>query len=74
MLFDLGNREFISSPPFFTKTILILVLFFVCCFGVATDLSAQQVDIAILNPSTASGVAEGDVSYARTVADGSSVC
>ncbi len=33
----------------------------------ATDLSAQQVDIAILNPSTASGVAEGDVSYARTV-------
>ena len=30
-------------------------------------MSAQQTEIAILMPSTASGIPEGDVNYARTV-------
>jgi len=32
-----------------------------------SDIAAQQADIVILLPSTASGIAEGDVNYSRTV-------
>ena len=45
--------------------ILIFVLF--CWIGQIADIAAQQSDIAILLPSTASGVPQGDVNYARTV-------
>ncbi len=47
--------------------ILALIIILLCSAGVLTDTAAQQSDIAILLPSTASGVPEGDVNYARTV-------
>lgn len=43
----------------------ILILLFLSV--ILTDSNAQQSDIAILLPSTASGVPQGDVSYAGTV-------
>lgn len=46
---------------------IILVFVLVCALGTVTDISAQQAEIVILLPSTASGIAEGDVNYSRTV-------
>lgn len=48
---------------------LLLTFIFILFFsaGILTDTTAQQSDIAILLPSTTSGVAQGDVDYARTV-------
>lgn len=50
------------------KNIILTLIFLLLCFsGGITNSAAQQSDIAILLPSTTSGVSEGDVSYARTV-------
>ena len=51
------------SSHIITKLVLVLV----CGLGAVTDIAAQQTDIAILYPTTASGMTEGDVNYARTV-------
>ena len=56
-----------SINNFSTSITCILILVLICCSGVLTETAAQQSDIAILLPSTASGVPEGDVNYARTV-------
>lgn len=59
--------EKIGFDTFPTKTILTLILALFCWSGATTDATAQQSDIAILLPSTTSGVPQGDVNYARTV-------
>ncbi|MDE0088433.1 MAG: hypothetical protein OXU23_22110, partial [Candidatus Poribacteria bacterium] len=63
MFFEVFHREKLWLKPFSTYIIFILV----CWSGALTDTAAQQADIAILLPSTASGMAEGDVNYARSV-------
>ncbi len=57
----------ISFNIFSTNVILTFILALFCWTGHITDTAAQQSDIAILLPSTASGVPEGDINYARTV-------
>ncbi len=52
---------------FSLRITLFLIFSLLCWSGASTDAVAQQSDIAILLPSTASGVPEGDVNYARTV-------
>ena len=52
---------------FSLRITLLLIFSLLCWSGASTDAVAQQSDIAILLPSTASGVPEGDVNYARTV-------
>ncbi len=59
--------EKIDFDTFPTKTILTFILVLLCWSGATTNTTAQQSDIAILLPSTASGVPQGDVDYARTV-------
>ncbi len=56
-----------NSNNFSLRITLFLIFFLLCWSGASTDAVAQQSDIAILLPSTASGVPEGDVNYARTV-------
>ena len=50
-----------------THITLVLIIILICCTGISTVSAAEQADIAILLPSTASGIPEGDVNYARTV-------
>ncbi len=52
---------------FSLRITLLLIFSLLSWSGASTDATAQQSDIAILLPSTASGVPEGDVNYARTV-------
>ena len=56
-----------NSNNFSLRITLFLIFSLLCWSGASTDAVAQQSDIAILLPSTASGVPEGDVNYARTV-------
>ena len=63
MLFGIMHWKKLWFKTFSTHIIFI----FVCWSGALTDIAAQQADIAILLPSTASGVAQGDVDYARSV-------
>ncbi len=63
MFFKVFVREKLCFRIFSTTIIFILI----CWSGALTDIAAQQADIAILLPSTASGVSEGDVNYARSV-------
>lgn len=56
-----------SFNTFSTLKILTLIFVLFCWSGAFTHTYAQQSDIVILLPSTASGVPEGDVNYARTV-------
>lgn len=64
-VFQRNQSSFMAIP---TNIFLMLVLFLACCVGELTNLHAQQqADIAILLPSTSSGVSEGDVNYARSV-------
>ena len=65
MFIDIFHRKW--RKTLFSKIIPTGVLAFVCWTGALTDIAAQQADIAILLPSTASGVPEGDVAYARSV-------
>ena len=51
----------------FTDTLVLAVFVLICGTAEVNLIFAQQADIAILLPSTASGIAEGDVNYARTV-------
>ena len=67
MFFNVFHRKKLWFRTFPTNIIFILVLVLVCCTGELTNTSAQQTDIAILLPSTASGVVQGDVNYARSV-------
>lgn len=67
MLYSVFQRNQSSFMTIPTNIFLMLVLFIVCCVGELTNLHAQQADIAILLPSTSSGVSEGDVNYARSV-------
>jgi len=50
-----------------TTIVIFFVFFFVYGMVSISDIAAQQADIVILLPSTASGIAEGDVNYSRTV-------
>lgn len=56
-----------SCNTFATNIIFTLIIFLICWSGALTHTHAQQSDIAILLPSTASGVPQSDVNYARTV-------
>ena len=67
MFFNVFHRKKLWFRTFPTDIIFILVLVLVCCTGALTNATAQQTDIAILLPSTASGVVQGDVNYARSV-------
>lgn len=54
------------------RTVILNVLVFtvillICLTAEDNSVAAQQTEIAILMPSTASGIPEGDVNYARTV-------
>ena len=61
---NLKRRVFRS---YLLSHVLLMPLVIYCCIGVLTITSAEQADIAILLPSTSSGVSEEDVNYARTV-------
>ncbi|MCG9128529.1 family 10 glycosylhydrolase [Candidatus Poribacteria bacterium] len=50
-----------------SKAITLHIFIFVFFLGWVANISAQQADIAILLPSTSTGISEGDVSYARSV-------
>ena len=66
MLFQVFHQEKKQVRTF--SSIFILIVFVLVGWNnVLTDIAAQQADIAILLPSTASGVAQGDVDYARSV-------
>ncbi len=67
MFFNVFHRKKLWFRTFPTDIIFILVLVLVCCTGELTNTAAQQTDLAILLPSTASGIAEADVNYARSV-------
>ena len=67
MFFDGFFRNKSWFRTFSSDIIVIFVLILVCCTGELTTITAQQTDIAILLPSTASGVVQGDVDYARSV-------
>lgn len=47
--------------------LVFTAILFICLITGENTVAAQQTDIAILMPSTQSGISEGDVSYARTV-------
>ena len=66
MLFNFLHRR---NLPFKTisTNIIIFVFVLICALGTVTDVDAQQAEIVILLPSTASGIAQGDVNYSRTV-------
>ena len=49
------------------NVLVFTVILFLCLIAEVNPVAAQQTEIAILMPSTASGIPEGDVSYARTV-------
>lgn len=66
MFFRVFHQQRGQLKTFSTKSI-ILILVLVGWTSALTDIAAQQTDIAILLPSTASGAAEGDVNYARSV-------
>lgn len=66
MFFKVFHQEKRQFKAFSTN-IIILVFVFVGWTSALTEVAAQQADIAILLPSTASGAAEGDVDYARSV-------
>ena len=67
MFFENFHRKMLKFRTFSTNIIFILVLVLACWAGSSTGIAAQHADIAILLPSTASGVPEGEVSYARSV-------
>ena len=67
MFFDVFHRIKILFKPYSATVVHISLLVLIFGFGAITDIAAQQPEIAILYPSTASGIAEGDVNYARTV-------
>ena len=47
--------------------LVFTVILFICLIAGENPVAAQHTDIAILMPSTASGIPEGDVNYARTI-------
>lgn len=49
------------------KVLVFTVILLTCLIAEENLVAAHQTEIAILMPSTASGIPEGDVSYARTV-------
>ncbi len=49
------------------NVLVFTVILFICLIAEVNPVAAQQTEIAILMPSTASGIPEGDVNYARTV-------
>lgn len=49
------------------NVLVFTVILLTCLIAEVNPVAAQQTEIAILMPSTASGIPEGDVSYARTV-------
>ena len=49
-------------------TIILLLCVFLWCIGERNPAVSQQAEIAIVLPTAASGVPEGDVQYARSVA------
>ena len=51
----------------FSKKLFVLIFILFSFIGVLTITRAEQTDIAILLPSTASGIPQGDVNYGRTV-------
>lgn len=59
------RQKFSRDLP--SVTLVIAVFIFTCMASELNPIVAQQADIAILLPSTASGISEGDVNYARTV-------
>lgn len=67
MLYDNFHAKKYWNRTFFLKIIIATVLVIISCITLPPHIAAQQVDIAILLPSSESGVAEGDVNYARTV-------
>ncbi len=58
-------RLWLKAIPFKVRSFHFLIFIFI--IGWVGSISAQQADIAILLPSTASGISEGDVNYARSV-------
>lgn len=59
------NRFCVRTIP--TIIVFILIIFLTFLSAELNNLPAEQADIAILLPSTASGIAQGDVNYARSV-------
>jgi len=67
MVYDRLDANKCWNRTFFLKIFMTTVFTFICLNTLPNDIAAQQADIAILLPSSESGVAEGDVNYARTV-------
>ncbi|MYF56167.1 family 10 glycosylhydrolase [Candidatus Poribacteria bacterium] len=67
MVFRLLHRTKNWRHTVILNVLVFTVILLTCLIAEVNPVSAQQTEIAILMPSTASGIPEGDVSYARTV-------
>ncbi len=67
MLYERFDVKKCWNSTFFVKITIAIFLVFICWNALPNHILAQQADIAILLPSSESGVTEGDVNYARTV-------